>query len=161
MWTNTLWQWKVTIVDINHPFNRESLIYAGLPVGRLFLWSSDLLIRVLFHLPGEYTDRATVIMLGFVSFALLSLSYRVRIHTWVKRSTWGFSALPKDTTLHRTNYVPMWTLYRQIIQLEFLPAWSCVSLTRSTTSSEWKLFRFDKMEVISFQILLVDVTFYL
>ena len=32
---------------------------------------------------------------------------------------------------------------------------------RSKTSSEWKLFRFDKMEVNSFQILLVDVTFYL
>ena len=36
---------------------------------------------------------------------------------------------------------------RQIIQSEFSPTWSCVSLTRSTTSSEWKLFRFDKMEV--------------
>ena len=35
------------------------------------------------------------------------------------------------------------------------------SLTRPTTSSEWKLFRFDKMKVNSFQILLVDVTFYL
>ena len=52
-------------------------------------------------------------------------------------------------------------LYRQIIQFEFSPTWSCVSLTRSTTSSEWKLFKFDKMEVNSFQILLVDVTFYL
>ena len=40
------------------------------------------------------------------------------------------------------------------------PTWSCVSLTQSTTSSEWKLFRFDKMEVNSFQILLVDVTLY-
>ena len=28
------------------------------------------------------------------------------------------------------------------------------------TSSEWKLFRFDKMEVNSFQILLVDFAFY-
>ena len=28
---------------------------------------------------------------------------------------------------------------RQIIQLEFSPTWSCVSLTRSTTSSEWTL----------------------
>ena len=27
---------------------------------------------------------------------------------------------------------------------EFSPTWSCVSLTRSTTSSEWKLFRFGK-----------------
>ena len=27
---------------------------------------------------------------------------------------------------------------RQITPLEFLPTWSCVSLTRSTTSSEWK-----------------------
>ena len=36
---------------------------------------------------------------------------------------------------------------RQIIQSEFSLTWSCVSLTRSTTSSEWKLFRFDKMEV--------------
>ena len=50
---------------------------------------------------------------------------------------------------------------RQIIQFEFSLTWSCVSLTQSTTSSEWKLFRFDKMEVNSFQILLVDVTFYL
>ena len=50
---------------------------------------------------------------------------------------------------------------RQIIQSEFSPTWSCVSLTRSTTSSEWKLFRFDKMEVNCFQILPIDVTFYL
>ena len=36
------------------------------------------------------------------------------------------------------------------IEMEyFSPTWSCVSLTRSTTSSEWKLFRFDKMEVNS------------
>ena len=47
------------------------------------------------------------------------------------------------------------------IQFEFLPTWSCVLLTRSTTSSEWKLFRFNKMEVKSFQILLVAVTFHL
>ena len=40
---------------------------------------------------------------------------------------------------------------RQIIQFEFSPTWS---------SSEWKLFRLDKMEVNTFQILLVDVTFY-
>ena len=46
---------------------------------------------------------------------------------------------------------------RQIIQSEFSPTWNCVSLTRSTTSSEWKLFRFDKMEVSCFQILLIDV----
>ena len=50
---------------------------------------------------------------------------------------------------------------RQIIQLEFSPTWSCVSLTRSTTSSDWKLLRFDKMEVNKFQILLNNVTFYL
>ena len=50
------------------------------------------------------------------------------------------------------------TLNRQTIQFEFSPTWSCVSLTRSTASSEWKLFRFAKMEVNSFQILLVDVT---
>ena len=38
---------------------------------------------------------------------------------------------------------------REIIQLEFSLTWSCVSLTRATTSSEWKLFTFDKMEVNS------------
>ena len=32
----------------------------------------------------------------------------------------------------------------QIIPFEFSPTWSCVSLTRSTISSEWKLFRFHK-----------------
>ena len=41
-------------------------------------------------------------------------------------------------------------IYRSVILLEFSPTWSCVSLTRPTTSSEWKLFRFDKMEVNSF-----------
>ena len=53
------------------------------------------------------------------------------------------------------------SLLIKIIQFEFSPTWSCVSLTRSTTPSEWKLFRFDKMGLNSFQILLVDVTFYL
>ena len=58
-------------------------------------------------------------------------------------------------------YKTYFSVNRQIIQSEFSPTWSCVSLTRSTTSSEWKLFRFDKMEVNGFQILLIDVTFYL
>ena len=49
----------------------------------------------------------------------------------------------------------------QIIKLEFSPTWSCVSLTRSTTSSEWKLLRLDKMEVNDFEILVIYVTFYL
>ena len=50
---------------------------------------------------------------------------------------------------------------RLIIQFEFSPTWSCVSLTQSITSSECKLFRFDKMAVDSFQNMLVDVTCYL
>ena len=50
---------------------------------------------------------------------------------------------------------------RQIIQLEFSPTWSCVSLARPTTSSEWKLFRFDKIEVNDFEISLFCVKFYL
>ena len=41
-------------------------------------------------------------------------------------------------------------IYRSVILLEFSLTWSCVSLTRPTTSNEWKLFRFDKMEVNSF-----------
>ena len=63
-----------------------------------------------------------------------------------------------------TWYLQQWfnPLTAKIIQFEFSPTWSCVSLTRSTTLSEWKLFRFDKIEVNSFQILLViDATFYL
>ena len=44
-------------------------------------------------------------------------------------------------------------LNRQIIQFEF-----CVSLKLSTTSSERKKIRFDKMEVNDFEILLIDVT---
>ena len=47
---------------------------------------------------------------------------------------------------------------RKIIQLQCSPTWSCVSLTRSTTSSEWKLFTLDKMKMNYFQILLMDVT---
>ena len=62
------------------------------------------------------------------------------------------------TPCHKEGIQP---LNRQIIQLEFSPTCSCVSLTRSTTSSEWKLFRFDKMEVNCFKILLIAVTFYL
>ena len=41
--------------------------------------------------------------------------------------------------------------------IEFSSIWSCAPLTRSTTSSEWKLFRFKKMEVNYFEILLIDV----
>ena len=50
---------------------------------------------------------------------------------------------------------------RQIIQMEFSPTWMCVSLMRSTNSNELKLFRFDKMEVNDFDILLTDGTFFL
>ena len=46
-----------------------------------------------------------------------------------------------------------------IIQPEFALTWSCVSFTRSTTSSKWKLFTYDKTEVNCFQILLIAVTF--
>ena len=49
----------------------------------------------------------------------------------------------------------------KLFNLNFSPTWSCVSLTRSPTPSEWKLFRFDKIEINTFQILLVDFTFYL
>ena len=62
--------------------------------------------------------------------------------------------------LSRINASPF---NRQGMQFEFSPTWSCDSLTRSTTSSEWKLFRFDKMEVNYNEILVlpIDVTFYL
>ena len=41
----------------------------------------------------------------------------------------------------------------------FKLTWSCVSLTRFTT--DWKLFRAHKIEVNDFEILLIDVKFYL
>ena len=63
------------------------------------------------------------------------------------------------STRHSANVVLLYGKCHR--QFEFSPTRSCVSLTRTITSSEWKLFRFDKMEVSSFQILLVDVTFYL
>ena len=43
----------------------------------------------------------------------------------------------------------------QIHEFEFSLTRSCVSLTRSTTSGEWKFLRFDKTEVNYFQILLI------
>ena len=52
-----------------------------------------------------------------------------------------------------------WPFNRQIIQFKFSPTWSCVSLARSTASSGWKLFRFDKMELNSFQIFLIDLSY--
>ena len=52
-------------------------------------------------------------------------------------------------------------LTAKLYNLNFHPLEGCVSLTRSTTLSEWKLFRFGKMEVSCFQILRIDVTFYL
>ena len=39
------------------------------------------------------------------------------------------------------------TLYTPIYSIGIFTYWSCVSLTRSTTSSEWKLLRFDKLEI--------------
>ena len=71
----------------------------------------------------------------------------------------------RKNTHHKSQTSPLQGNYsininRQIIQFEFSPAWSCVSLTRSTTSREWKLFRFYEMEINYFQILLIDDTFY-
>ena len=51
---------------------------------------------------------------------------------------------------------------RQIIQLEFSLTCSCVSLTRSITSSEWKLFRLTKWRSIIFKFCwLITWLFYL
>ena len=69
----------------------------------------------------------------------------------------GFYAKHDYTVVHNLFYQP---LNRQIIKSEFSLTWSCVSLTRSTYSSEWKLFRFDIMEVKKFQTLPNNVTFY-
>ena len=49
---------------------------------------------------------------------------------------------------------------RQVIDFKFSLPWSFVSPTRVTTSSGWKLFRFDKIEVNDFEILLINVMFY-
>ena len=78
----------------------------------------------------------------------------------------NYSVIRTDTAIKIVNIIRpledrLQPFNRQIIQFEFSPTWSCVSLTRSTTSSELKLVRFDKMEVNCFQILLVDVKFYL
>ena len=62
--------------------------------------------------------------------------------------------------LYHKGQSPVWPFNRQIIQSEFSSTLNCVSLTRSTTSSDWKLFIFNKMEVNCFQILLIDVTYY-
>ena len=51
-------------------------------------------------------------------------------------------------------------LTAKLFNLNFHSLEVSVSLTRSITSSDWKLFRFDKMEVNYFQILLIDVTFH-
>ena len=43
-------------------------------------------------------------------------------------------------------------------ELKFSFAWSCVPLTRSTTLSEWKLLKFDKVEVKDSENLLIYIT---
>ena len=58
------------------------------------------------------------------------------------------------------NLLFSWVLHRQIIWSEFSPTWSCVSLTRSTTSSEWNIFWSGKIMVNNFEIFLIDDTFY-
>ena len=74
------------------------------------------------------------------------------VHLWSKNKSFRFPEF-------RFGYV--WPFNSQMIQFEFSPTSSCVSLTRSTTSSEWELFGFDKMDVDYFQILSINVTFYL
>ena len=70
---------------------------------------------------------------------------------WIEKNLW-FPCTVYTKICQRSRG---WPFNHQIIQSEFSPTWSCVSLTRSTTSSEWKLFRFDKMDVNYFQILLI------
>ena len=68
-------------------------------------------------------------------------------------------------SLHQPRGI--WVLARYSSRLIFIipgcllsPTWSCVSLTRSTTSSEWKIVRLDKMKVHDFGILLIDDAFF-
>ena len=82
---------------------------------------------------------------------IVTLLSHAHIHSCI------FCETVKALSINLIHYIIL-TFNRQIIQSEFLPTWICVSLTRSTTSSEWKLFGFDKMEVKCFSKMLIDVT---
>ena len=61
--------------------------------------------------------------------------------------------------MHLKGSVEITTVVVLLSNRNVSPSWTCVSLTRFTTSSEWKLFRFDKIEVNDFAVLMFDVTF--
>ena len=92
-------------------------------------------------------------MLAYILYCILILSTTIYSRFLIRLISWSNHCYCNEMSVKPFN--------RQIIQFEFSPTWSCVSLTRSTTSSEWKVFIFDKMAVNSFQILLVDVEIYL
>ena len=150
--------------DNNHPCKQtrnadpmsvlcwSTVHHAGSKLNKLWVNVPYLLERLTLSLLGAtiviFNSLADPITVVWVIFAHLKLWFAVAKSNlkWVKSKIFNLAHQP---------------FTHQIIQFEFSPTWSCVSLTRSTTSSEWKLFRFDKMEVISFQILLADGTFYL
>ena len=80
-------------------------------------------------------------------------------------------AFMNHLNLYVMSLRPIAIFYSPLKGLSFYPAnysiWIfthlklCLADAIHYTSSEWKLFRFDEMEVNSFQILLGDVTFYL
>ena len=111
---------------------------------------------------SAYLKRYCLFMFRLCTTALLISSFQNGLpHALWTCWNWIFNSRKAHDT-PRSTIQPQSLLYypfnRQIIQFEFSPTWSCVSLTRCTTSSEWKLFRFDKIGVNSSQILLVDVT---
>ena len=157
---------------ISAPLNRYSVSYiwhAGEAVVGLHMsYLQDCLVRsylpVINIITAHKVEKAVVINEGIMSdsainYLLLWYSYRILETSW--------SGFCTDKAFFNVWWIPRWQgchikpFNRQIIQFEFSPTWSCVSLTRSTTSSEWKLFIFDKIEVNSFKIMLIDVTFYL
>ena len=94
----------------------------------------------------------------FPSFRFISIQPPSAAFSWEAASTTSLAMCDakwedKKNQIIKLFNISAWPFNRQIIQFEFPPTWSCVSLTRSTTSYEWKLFRLDKMKVNSFQIL--------
>ena len=70
---------------------------------------------------------------------------------WIRLKLVHVSAMPA-LTIWRSNY----SIGIFILLTHFSLTGSYVSLTRSTTLSEWKLLRFDKMEVNDFELLLIN-----
>ena len=108
----------------------------------------DVYVFVIHQVAFILTDRGSSLMAtSWLALTRLHRCFSTQVgpQTYLLMTTWFLNITSYCTMYIRYYSICMCPLDHWATQFEFSITWSCVSLTRATASSDWKLFVFCQM----------------